>query len=292
MEANKGCYRIETRTYPNGLYDAVAATYILHLEGNGRWPHIEQQLRDIHPTRTLHILFNKGYKRCQKELQEQSSKNDLTDAVMTIFQDALRRGYETILLLEDDFIFGPTVAEKRSVESVEKFLSKRAGKDYIYQLGSLPFFRVPINDDTTIGVGGTSHANIYSAAAMRRLVDAYKAGELQGHIDFYHIKHATKNGNFYIHGKPLIYQTLPMTENRGSWAGTDLLGRIQEVGTNWFIWITGFDRHPEPGTSIFYFLSLVLPILLLAGAVWLGYTIYCWVVAGRFVGRLAGRGRG
>lgn len=290
-EANRGCYRIDTRKYATGLYDeAIDATYILHLEGNGRWPQIEQQLRDIHPTRTLHILMNKGYKRCQKELREQNSKNDLTDAVITIFQDALDRGYEAILLLEDDFIFGPAVSQKESVESVKKFVGRHTGTDYIYQLGSIPLLRISLHDDVAMGIGGTSHANIYSKAAMQRIIDSYRVGELNGHIDMYHMAHAAKNGKFYIHGKPLIYQTFPMTENRASWAGGDLFGRIQEVATNWFIWATGMDRHPEPGTSILYFLSLVLPILLIAAVGWAGYAVACWigVVRGTSAGRSPG----
>lgn len=272
-DANKGCYRFETRTYPSALFPTTLdATYVLHLEGNGRLPSINQQLRDIHPTRVLHVLYNKGYKKCKKVLREQISYNDLTDAVITIFRDAIGRGYETVLLLEDDFIFGKNLPTAKAVGEVNQFLEKHKAEDYIYQLGAMPIFRLPYMDTATVSLAGASHANIYSKKCIERLVKAYEDGKITGHIDMYYMKHAATHFNLYTHLEPLVYQTFPQTENRGTWTSESILGKAQDAATNMFISATGLDKHPEPGTSIMYFIAMMLPIVILGlfgGAVYL-----------------------
>ena len=55
------CYTFEQIEYSNGLLD-LDATYIIHLEGNGRIENIKSQLNEYHPTNLVYILYNKGYK--------------------------------------------------------------------------------------------------------------------------------------------------------------------------------------------------------------------------------------
>ena len=62
---NNHCYHFEKHSYNDGcLSESVDATYIIHLEGNGRLLKIKQQLEKYHPSYTTYILFNKGYKKC------------------------------------------------------------------------------------------------------------------------------------------------------------------------------------------------------------------------------------
>lgn len=62
------CYKFEKLEYKSGfLDDCVDATYIIHLEGNGRLPHIHEQLRKFQPSRTVYISVNSGFKKCEKE---------------------------------------------------------------------------------------------------------------------------------------------------------------------------------------------------------------------------------
>jgi len=64
---NSKCYNFNKITYANGLLDdAVDATYIIHLEGNGRYEDILKQLDLYQPTKIVYIVFNKGYKNCSK----------------------------------------------------------------------------------------------------------------------------------------------------------------------------------------------------------------------------------
>jgi hypothetical protein len=275
MEANRGCYRFSTRNYNSGLFDrALDATYILHLEGNGRMPNIEEQLRNAHPTKTLHILHNPGFKKCKKELIEQVSYYDLMDGIMTIFSDALKRGYETILLLEDDFIFGPDLNKEESIGAVNAFLEKHKGEDFIYQLGAMPILRVQHSDNTSRVLGGAAHANIYSKAAMERLVEAYRSNEIKGHIDLYHAKYSITHQNMFMYNTPLIYQLFTKTENQEHWAGKDPLGKLQKFATDFYVSSTQLDRNVEPGTTIMYIFSLILPFLLLGLLGGIGYGLW------------------
>ena len=56
------CYSFKKIKYNKGLLDeAVDATYIIHLEGNGRYDDIMNQLKIYHPTKEVYIVFNKGF---------------------------------------------------------------------------------------------------------------------------------------------------------------------------------------------------------------------------------------
>ena len=60
------CYYVKTLYFNDPLFKETDATYILYLEGNGRYSQIEEQLKEYHPTKIVHIIFNKGYKKCDK----------------------------------------------------------------------------------------------------------------------------------------------------------------------------------------------------------------------------------
>lgn len=53
------CYRFEQYKYTDGLLnDSVDATYILHLEDNGRLESIKKQLNHCNPTNIVYIVKN------------------------------------------------------------------------------------------------------------------------------------------------------------------------------------------------------------------------------------------
>ena len=90
------CYRFEKRTFDKGfLDDAIDATFIIHLEGNGRLEHINYELTKYHPSKTVYILFNKGYKNCVKPTHVQNPPSDLVDAYMTIMKYAEKKTIKT-----------------------------------------------------------------------------------------------------------------------------------------------------------------------------------------------------
>ena len=63
LKETESCYNFEKLNYKTGLLDeTVDATYIIHLEGNGRYDNILNQLEEYKPTQTVYILLNKGFK--------------------------------------------------------------------------------------------------------------------------------------------------------------------------------------------------------------------------------------
>ena len=82
-------YEFEMIKMNDGMFDeSVDATYIIHLVNNGRYEHIMEQLSKYHPTSTVYILMNKGYKNAVKQPFITNSSLDLVDAFITVFKHA------------------------------------------------------------------------------------------------------------------------------------------------------------------------------------------------------------
>ena len=123
---NTHCYNIKKNTYKNGFLDSsVDATYIIHLRNNGRIEHIQEQLKEFQPTKNVYIVFNEGFKNCNKKLIEQISYQDLTDAFLQCFKHANENNYNNVLILEDDFIFNPDIKNFKNLQTINGFLNEK-----------------------------------------------------------------------------------------------------------------------------------------------------------------------
>ena len=140
---NTNCYSLKEYKFNNPIFNEIEATYIIHLEGNGRLSSIQNQLKKYHPTKKVYILFNKGFKKCEKDKYINKSPLDLIDAFYTIFRDAYNKNYNNILILEDDFIFDEEILDKTHSENIESFLKKHNEKKeiYIYYLGAITYLQ-------------------------------------------------------------------------------------------------------------------------------------------------------
>ena len=144
---NSKCYTFEKYTYTDGLLrENVDATYIIHLEGNGRLENIKKQLSKIHLTNIVYIVFNKGFKKCKKILLKDTPSYDIIDANINVFKHANHNNYDNILVLEDDFIFSDNIQKKYHIDNLNRFLLEKRGHDFIYQLGGRPYILVPIDE--------------------------------------------------------------------------------------------------------------------------------------------------
>ena len=156
------CYRFEKYIFDKGIFDnSVDVTYIIHLENNGRLPNIMNQIEKCKPTKQVFILFNKGYKNCNKSPDITSPLLDLVDSYLTIFKHASSNKYKNILIFEDDFEINKNI-DNNDVISINNFINNRNGK-FIYYLGCIPFIIAPYDFNhyvNIISVG--SHAfNIF-----------------------------------------------------------------------------------------------------------------------------------
>ena len=259
------CYRFELLEFNDCLFENIDATYILHLEGNGRLDHIHEQLKNYHPSKKVYIVYNKGYKKCEKDLKKQNVPFDVIHANITVFEHAQQ--YKHVLVLEDDFIFNKDVS-KHAIH-VDDFL-KRDTK-FVYQLGAHPLIALPIDMHHYRVFGVLAHANIYSSSSRKTLMNDYKQDKMNhdlGGLDSY----TRKVIPLYMYHKPLCYQTFPMTESRQkTWFKDDFVSQMVKHMGNYVLYITNLENEPEPGFSIMYFLAKLIPFLFLLFLVWILY---------------------
>lgn len=255
------CYRFEERKYNDGIFSkktskggqAIDATYIIYLEGNGRLPKINEELNKLHPTNQLWILHNKGYRVCQKEDHINNPAADLNDCYYQVFRHAAAHGYENILVLEDDFFFDETfVKEPENANLIIDFIIEKRNADFMYLLGCLPILQIPIGEHRrTISLG--THAVIYSRKCMERVLLSNQKNV--GDWDVWHNLHTQK----YMFYKPLCYQLFPQTANQNGWLSNYLPELIQTVLLLYFIipclQCLSLDKSITPGYSFFYTFS-------------------------------------
>jgi hypothetical protein len=243
------CYTYNLNTFDNGIFDrSVDATYIIHLEGNGRYDRIIEQLDKYHPTKLVYIVFNKGYKKCKKNLKIDLPRYDLIDAFLNVFKHAVKHGYNNIIVLEDDFIFNDLVLDPVIQSRVNSFIKDRGDTSFIYLLGSLPLFQVPYDNHHNYVKSGGMHSVIYSKKFIEETLKRD-----QKTIDDWDIDSNWKVNRFTYY-KPLCYQTFPLTENRKSWQLSTLLLVITDI----IFKALNLNKEVEPGYTIFNILSKLL----------------------------------
>jgi|LakMenE29Apr09ns_1017244.scaffolds.fasta_scaffold03551_2 hypothetical protein len=255
------CYSFKKIKYNTGLLDgAVDATYIIHLEGNGRYDRIMKQLERYHPTKEVYIVFNKGYKKCKKDEHVKLPAHDLIDTFLHVFKHAKNQNYDNILILEDDFIFTEKIKKTSTQQDICTFLNEHKNEDYQYFLGCLPLLQLPCTLDSkhyiNIGSLGT-HAVIYTKQNRERLLKVNQKDITDW--DYYSFTHSRR----YVYCEPLCYQLFPDTENSKNWhKGNYILHIIALLTKKGFNFIQ-LDTQIEPGYSIFYIFSKIFAFILL-----------------------------
>jgi hypothetical protein len=257
---NNNCYNFKKILFKKGIFDnSVDATYIIHLENNGRLNSIKYQLSKYQPTKIVYIVFNKGFKKCSKDPYINISSLDLVDAFLKIFIDAKNKNYNNILILEDDFFFNEKIKNIFINNEINKFIiNKNAiNEQFMYYLGCLPYLRLPYNNNTNKLLCSTgTHACIYSKELRNYILntDHKKINDWDLYNNFNSIR--------YIYNKPLCYQLFPDTENSNNWEKNFCnLGYIIKL----FYKKLKLDIQPEPGYTFFYNFSkyILLCIILI-----------------------------
>lgn len=267
MDIDPKCYTFKRLEVEKGLLDSsVDATYVITLEGNGRYERVVEQFKKYHPTRTLFIMTNRGYKRCKKNLLLDLPRCDLTDAFINTFKHAKNMGYKNILVLEDDFIFSDDILDANTGGIVNSFVSARTNTEFIYVLGCVPMIQIPYDQYHNIAYffGGT-HAIIYSETFRERAMRDYDEGAIDDWDAYNNFKL-----HQYTYYKPLAYQTFPMTDNRKQWAMPGFIA----IFSNFYIRFFKLDVQPEPGFSIFYIGSKALFYILLAIPIFIAFLAF------------------
>jgi hypothetical protein len=247
------------------LFDNIVdATYIIHLENNGRYEYVMDQIEQFNICKKIYILFNKGFKNCRKPKHIVSSVEDITDSYIQIFKHAESFKYNNILILEDDFLFSPTV--KKHIGDIEQFFDDHKGVNFIYSLGAIPFIMIPYMKNHYRTFSGGAHAIIYTKKSRRQILN-----DKNKIIDIDCYKGSLTNYTYY---KPLCYQLFPITENSKHWGKDNL---FYYYGSKIFFKLFQYyemDKKVEPGYSRFYMCSKIIFYVLIFLCIFMIYWIY------------------
>lgn len=242
------CYNLKKYTFNSPIFNNVDATYIIHLEGNGRLDHIEQQLKYYHPTKIVYIVFNKGFKKCEKNQHINKPPLDLIDAFFQCFKDANSKNYGNILILEDDFIFDKEILNIHHSNKIDDFLYEKNKKEeiYVYYIGAITYLQSAFGDyhNRLIFSTGTQSC-IYSKGFINYLLNNVKQETINDwdiYINFNYIRY-----KYYI---PLCYQTFPETENCKYWDQGSLFLKYVLKILKYNMSIMKLDIQPQPGFNI------------------------------------------
>lgn len=261
FENSSQCYTFKKIKYNKGLLDnAVDATYIIHLEGNGRYDDIMNQLENYHLTKEVYIIFNKGYKKCSKDEHIKLPALDLVDAFLQVFKHAKNQNYNNILILEDDFIFDDKIKKESIQHDICSFLNNNKNKDYQYFLGCVPSIQFPYTLDFKHFINICSlgtHAVIYTKQNRERLLNVNQKDMIDW--DYYSCYYSRR----YMYCEPLCYQLFTDTENSEYWGSHSYFLYILTQIVKKMFKMFKLDIQPEPGYSFFYMFSKIFPFILL-----------------------------
>lgn len=204
------CYTLKEVVGPPGSFDSIIdCTYVLIMEGSKREGQITEHVMKAGLTSNVLFQYNKGYKKCKKNLRVQKTNYDLEHALKNVFRHALKSGYERILVLEDDCEFDERIRDPEVIHDVGTFLVEK--NPSVYSFGS--FMLLPNPMDVLMGsksqhilYNSASHAVVYNKRYMEWLSEH---DCLLGHTDFETNRHVSK----YTYKIPLAYQKIEKTEN-------------------------------------------------------------------------------
>jgi hypothetical protein len=259
------CYTFVEYNFNEGLFDkTIDATYIIHLENNGRFESVIKQLEEYKPTKKVYILFNKGY-NCKKEILGCKNKNlnviyDLIHSNLTIMEHSNKNNYNNILVLEDDFIFNKKIKNKDIIDDINNFIYENNNLNFLYYIGGLPIFSIPVkrNHYKPIFIA-TLHSCIFSRKAREYLlINKKNIYETENHLDMY--LSVNFNINRYHYKYPLCYQIFPNTNSQNQWkfSKNKTKNKIIKFLFLKSIKLIKLDTQYEPGFSIIYSFSKLL----------------------------------
>ena len=222
-EINEKAYTFELIENNIGFFDeSIDATYIIHLEGNGRLESIKNQLKNYIPSKKIYILHNKGFKTGLKPEYISNSAQDLDDSYLTIFKHSHNNNFKNILILEDDFIFVKKINNKEVTNDINQFILNKTVKEenFIYYLGCLPVIIKKYSGNHLKCLNGSlAHSIIYSENFIKTVLEDSKLQEdifkKYIHFDGFIEKYSYKNTEFkrYLYKDCLCYQPFTETEN-------------------------------------------------------------------------------
>ena len=272
------CYSKKFIISKKGIFDTfIDMTYVITLEDSKeRHKSVISQLKKYELTKKVSIVFNKGFKKCKKELcfdnickKVNISIKDIIHAYQYILKDAQKNNYNNILILEDDFIISERILEQKIINDLEEKVNSYKNKNLLLKLGCIPYLSYEEATNSNfkrilISVG--THAIIYNKNSINKILQELSLTDYDLVIN---MKFITEQIMYKI---PLIYQIFPDTENKKNWGKDDnfLINFSNSIALNYnnqIINLFNLDKIEEPGTSKMYkyhniiFFSILLILL-------------------------------
>lgn len=251
------CYNFQKNIFNKGIYDnSIDATYIITMEDNKlRHKNIEQQLKKCKLTKITYIVFNKGFRKCNKNLIKNKSTYDLIHCNLEIFKHSLNEGYNNILVLEDDFILEDRILYKENINNINYFCKKNKNNLYNLSLGSIPLVIIPsinkyfLKNLISYGTQAMIYSKKYRLHILTKTDEIYKTEDWDDYIT------CKLYNNLYY--KSLITQTFPETENQKNWSSKYGMTKIG-IYINKKI---GLDKKTQPMYDYIYNIVFIVNIL-------------------------------
>jgi hypothetical protein len=259
------CYKFQLRKFRTGFFDSfVDMTYIITMVGSNLMNHLEKQLKKYVPTKNIYIVYNKGYKNCNKKLRLYIPPYDITHAYFTVIEHSIRHNYNNILILEDDFIFDNNIFDINVRYNIDNFLKRSYNNEYIYYFGCIPYLQIKtFNYHNLLLLSTGTHACIYPKKFINNIIKINQKKIIDWDI-FLNL-----NYKRYCYYKPICYQLFPETENKKSWNNTLYLSYF----IKYLLLVLKLDKKIEPGYTIMYNFSILFFYILLLILVILIYII-------------------
>lgn len=255
---NSACYDIVTKRYDRGVFDeSIDCTYIILCCGVNpiRESQVFQQLSKFKPTKEVKLIYNKGFRKCEKKLESQSTQYDLKDALMYIFNDAIE--YDKILVLEDDFEVDERILDHNHSNSINSFLVDNDPD--VYGLGNMciinPLYIFKKHQNTMVMIMG--QAIVYNRIYRNKILSIYNENKskLPSHVD---VIWNMGNDVVYRYYLPVIYQKFVVTENMHNWP-------IPIYITKLFVNLLNLEENGRIGldnlNKLNYMITIILSVL-------------------------------
>ena len=219
-----------------------------------------KQVRTLCLSPRVYIVYNRGFRNCNKHMREQNTRADLNHANMHIARHALNHfSGQPILLLEDDFFWvGDIESTKKCLREIRTFLQQQGDLVDHYSLGSMsvPFMAYPSLHSTRhwrVHCACGAQAMIHTPSGLKRIVSRAKYNVYD--IDIMY----SQKDRFYMYWRPLTMQVFTETENQKTWKAN---GPANLAG--WmYLRVWGMEKDPAFGWHFANASLMFVPILVI-----------------------------
>jgi hypothetical protein len=254
--------KVEHLYFDNSNFDKVIdCTYVLLCCGlhPQRLSSVLKNIKMLRPSNKVTFIFNNGFSNCNFS---KTINHNLILMQLYIFNDSLRKRYNRILYLEDDFELKQEI-DKYDIQQISTFIENENPE--VYGLGNFSFPTMQgifqKHQHVINNFLGCSHAMMYNQSYMKKYIEFIGKTKNPENLSIDFIPSFLDNIQAYRYYKPLVYQKFPATENQlNGWKNQ--MGNLKSKLAIFFVRLLNLNSNLEPGYSIVYALPFIVYICL------------------------------